>query len=201
VIQNQHQYKVTNSKLKDLEQSLVELTNNPRGLSERLLQAEKAGLQIWIDRLKAEVDEYDRLRQGESKFTFSSLPELPIALIKARIAKGMTQKQLAEKIGVREQQIQRYESSHYGSASFDRVTEISEALEISLSEIVMGVTRPERGWNFGIYPVLPTIAVAKDNNSINSFCNTSVSEFQSMLSHSDYRFDPALSAKHLPKHN
>lgn len=71
MIQNQHQYKVTNSKLKDLEQSLVELANNPRGLSERLLQAEKAGLQVWIDRLKAEIDEYDRLRQGESKFTFS----------------------------------------------------------------------------------------------------------------------------------
>jgi hypothetical protein len=60
VIQNQHQYKVTNSKLKDLQQSLVELANNPRGLSERLLQAEKVGLQIWIDRLKAELDEYNR---------------------------------------------------------------------------------------------------------------------------------------------
>lgn len=198
MIQNQHQYKVTNSKLKDLQQSLAELANNPRDLSERLLQAEKAGLQIWIDRLKTEIDEYDRLRQGESKFTFSSLPELPIALIKARIAKGMTQKQLAEKIGVREQQIQRYESSHYGSASFDRVTEISEALEISLSEIVMGVTRASNSWS---YPVLPTIAAAKDNNSISNFCNTSVSEYQPILSHSDYRFDPTMSAKCLASHN
>jgi HTH-type transcriptional regulator / antitoxin HipB len=198
VIQNQHQYKVTNSKLKELEKSLAELANNPRDLSERLLQAEKAGLQIWIDRLKAEVDEYDRLRQGESEFKFSSLPELPIALIKARIAKGMTQKQLAEKIGVREQQIQRYESSHYGSASFDRVTEISEALEISLSEVVMGVTRGSNSW---IYPVLPTISAAKDDNSISNFCNTSVSEYQSILSHSDYQLDPAMAAKYLANYN
>jgi transcriptional regulator with XRE-family HTH domain len=138
------------------------------------------------------------LRQGESKFTFSSLPELPIALIKARIAKGMTQKQLAEKIGVREQQIQRYESSHYGSASFDRVTEISEALEISLSEVVMGVTRGSKSW---IYPVLPTIEVAKDNNSIGNFCNTSVSEYQSILSHSEYQFDLTMSAKYLASYN
>jgi hypothetical protein len=55
VIQNQHQYKVTNSKLKDLQQSLVELANNPRGLSERLLQAEKVGLQIWIGRSRYRV--------------------------------------------------------------------------------------------------------------------------------------------------
>jgi transcriptional regulator with XRE-family HTH domain len=132
------------------------------------------------------------------RLPFSSLPELPIALIKARIAKGMTQKQLAEKIGVREQQIQRYESSHYGSASFDRVTEISEALEISFSEIVMEVSR---GWKFGIYPVLPTIEVAKENNSIGNFCNTSVSESRNMLSHSDYQFDLAMSTKYLVSYN
>jgi transcriptional regulator with XRE-family HTH domain len=127
------------------------------------------------------------------RLPFSSLPELPIALIKARIAKGMTQKQLAEKIGVREQQIQRYESSHYGSASFDRVTEISEALEIAMEV--------SRGWKFGIYPVLPTIEVAKENNSIGNFCNTSVSESRNMLSHSDYQFDLAMSTKYLVSYN
>jgi HTH-type transcriptional regulator / antitoxin HipB len=166
VIQNQHQYRVTNSKLKDLEQSLAELANNPRGLSARLLQSEKAGLQVWIDRLKAEIDEYDRLKQGESTFKFSSLPELPIALIKARIAKGMTQKQLAEKIGVREQQIQRYESSHYCSASFDRVTEISEALEISFSEIVMGVSRGSTDSQLELLELLEPVRVYVPDLSI-----------------------------------
>jgi HTH-type transcriptional regulator / antitoxin HipB len=139
VIQNKHQYKVTNSKLKELEQSLANLAANPEGLSERLWQSQQAGVRVWIDRLTAEIAEYDRLQQGESVFKISSLTELPIALIKARIASGMTQKELAEKIGVKEQQIQRYEANHYDSASFERLRKVFEALGISFKEIIMEI--------------------------------------------------------------
>ena len=139
MIQNQHQFKVTNSKLKELEQSLADLTENKEGLTDRLLQAQQAGLSVWIDRLKAEISEYELLQQGESVLKINSLTELPIALIKARISRGMTQKDLAEKIGIQEQQIQRYEANHYDSASFDRLQEIFEALGISFKEIVMEI--------------------------------------------------------------
>jgi HTH-type transcriptional regulator / antitoxin HipB len=139
VIQNKHQYKVTNSKLKELEHSLANLAANPEGLSERLWQSQQAGVRVWIDRLTAEIAEYDRLQQGESVFKISSLTELPIALIKARIASGMTQKELAEKIGIKEQQIQRYEANHYESASFERLREVFEALGISFKEIIMEI--------------------------------------------------------------
>lgn len=137
MIQNQHQYKITHSKLKELELTLLNLADNPTQLSERLWQSEQAGVQVWIDRLKTEIIEYDLLQKGQSSLKISSLSELPIALIKARISSGMTQKELAEKIGVQEQQIQRYESNHYSSVSFDRLKEIFEALEISFKEIVM----------------------------------------------------------------
>ncbi len=139
MIQNQHQYKVTNSKLKELEQSLAHLTDNPEELSDRLLKAQQAGLQVWIDRLKADVVEYERLQQGESILKINSLTELPIALIKARIAKGMTQKELAEKIGIQELQIQRYEANHYDSASFERLREVFEALGISFKEVIIEI--------------------------------------------------------------
>ena len=140
MIQNQHQYKITNSKLKELELVLLNLADNPTQLSERLWQSQQAGVQVWIDRLKTEIIEYDLLQKGQSVLKISSLSELPIALIKARISRGMTQKELAEKIGVQEQQIQRYESNHYSSVSFDRLKEIFEALEISFKEVVMELT-------------------------------------------------------------
>ncbi len=59
-----------------------------------------------------------------------SLAELPIALIKARIAKGLTQKQLAERIGIQEQQVQRYEAADYDTISFDRLITIAQILGI-----------------------------------------------------------------------
>jgi HTH-type transcriptional regulator/antitoxin HipB len=39
------------------------------------------------------------------------LTELLVALIEARIAAGLTQKALADRLGVAEQQIQRYEAT------------------------------------------------------------------------------------------
>jgi transcriptional regulator with XRE-family HTH domain len=56
----------------------------------------------------------------------------------------MTQKELAAKIGVQEQQIQRYEADRYASASLTRLTEIARALEIIFAhpvEFQMGLYR------------------------------------------------------------
>ncbi|WP_310423002.1 helix-turn-helix transcriptional regulator [Chamaesiphon sp. VAR_48_metabat_135_sub] len=43
---------------------------------------------------------------------------------------GMTQGELADKIGIKEQQIQRYESNHYQAVGFDRLLEIARILSI-----------------------------------------------------------------------
>jgi HTH-type transcriptional regulator / antitoxin HipB len=144
MIQNEHQYKVTQTKLRELEQSLIDLDINSGNLSERLLQAEKKGLQILTDRLYSEIVEYDNLKQQRTPIQICSLDELAIGLIKARISTGMNQKELAAKIGVQEQQIQRYEENQYASASLTRLTEIARALEIIFADPVefqMGLSR------------------------------------------------------------
>jgi HTH-type transcriptional regulator / antitoxin HipB len=144
MIQNEHQYKVTQTKLRELEKSLIDVDINSDNLSERLLQAEKKGIQVLIDRLGAEIVEYDNLKQQRTPIQICSLDELAIGLIKARISTGMTQKELAAKIGVQEQQIQRYEENQYASASLARLTEIARALEIIFAnpvEFQMGLSR------------------------------------------------------------
>ena len=55
----------------------------------------------------------------------SALPEM---LIKARIARGMTQRDLAARIGLKEQQIQRYEATDYASASLSRIMDVVAGL-------------------------------------------------------------------------
>lgn len=144
MIQNEHQYKVTQTKLRELEKSLLDLDVERSNLSVRLLQAEKKGIQVLIDRLRSEVVEYDNLKQQKTPIQISSIDELAIGLIKARISRGMTQKELAVKIGVQEQQIQRYEENRYASASLARLTEIARALEIIFDrpvELQMGLSR------------------------------------------------------------
>lgn len=56
------------------------------------------------------------------------LESLPDMLIEERKRLGFTQKQLAEKMGLCEQQIQRYEATRYQSASLRRIEEVAQAL-------------------------------------------------------------------------
>ena len=57
-----------------------------------------------------------------------------MALIRARIAMGMTQKELADLMGVKEQQVQRDEANQYNSAGFRRIAEVADALKIQIQE-------------------------------------------------------------------
>jgi HTH-type transcriptional regulator/antitoxin HigA len=60
------------------------------------------------------------------------LEELPKALIQARIAGGLSQEELAAKLDLKPQQVQRYEATEYQSASLERVTEVARVLGVKL---------------------------------------------------------------------
>jgi HTH-type transcriptional regulator / antitoxin HipB len=66
----------------------------------------------------------------------TSLHELPIALIEARIAARLTQRQLAERIGVAEQQVQRWEANDYSGVGLDRLQSIADALGVQIHETI-----------------------------------------------------------------
>lgn len=131
MITNERQYKITRSETKRLETAAAELAQRP---SDPITSLSLDALRSQIEDLHAQLVEYERLRSGASSvFAVTSLAELPRDLIRARIAKGFTQRQLAEKLGLKEQQIQRYESSEYSGASVARMLEIAEALDLDVA--------------------------------------------------------------------
>lgn len=134
MIQNQHQYQVTQNKLLDLERGLVELEKIKDTLHPRQFLGRKNGLSKTISTLQQEISDYESLKQQQTSIKIASIKELPLALIRARIAMGMTQKELAEKMGVKEQQVQRDEANQYSSAGFRRIAEVADALEIKIKE-------------------------------------------------------------------
>jgi HTH-type transcriptional regulator / antitoxin HipB len=141
MIQNERQYKITRSKLKQLsiDRSALDL---PTDLHPRQMLARKNSLGILIGELEQEIVEYNRLKSGRvTQFPIESLQDLPRVAIEARIAAGLTQKELAEKIGVQEQQIQRYEANNYQAVGFDRLQEVMSALDVTLGKTVMQLGR------------------------------------------------------------
>lgn len=87
-----------------------------------------------IDELQHQLDVYDHLKNGNFRcIPCDSLDDLPNLFIAARIAQNLSQSALADKLGIPEQQIQRYESMDYDTASLSRLREVSEALNLKVS--------------------------------------------------------------------
>ena len=98
-----------------------------------LREAEQRAIRSEIVKLEADIAHYDLLKAGEigseKSFALESLPKM---LVEARIAAGMSQTKLAELVGVKPQQIQRYESTGYMGASLARLVDISRILEVKV---------------------------------------------------------------------
>ncbi len=137
MIQNEHQYKISQGKIKEIEQFLEQLYKEKSSLHPRQFKMRENGLQGILAEIQEEIKKYNALKEKPTVIEIKSFAEIPVALIKARIASGMTQKDLADKLGMKEQQIQRYEANQYGSAGFHRLAEVAEALEVTLNNSLL----------------------------------------------------------------
>lgn len=139
MISNERQYKTSKRQLVRLRQAIRDF--DLAAVAEQvgssvLATAELQALRSEEEVVSSQIAEYEELRSGAvTKLTASSLEEIPRILIQARIAQQLTQRELAERIGLKAQQVQRYESSEYRSASLQRLFQIARALELSISRI------------------------------------------------------------------
>lgn len=135
MIKNERQYRITKAQAAKFEHAIERLA--ARGPSKKihplLQKAEADGLRSQLADLRAEIKEYERLRgKKRSTLELSSLDDIPRALIQARIAAGLSQKDLAARLHLKEQQVQRYEATEYASASLARVAAVARALGIKV---------------------------------------------------------------------
>lgn len=104
-------------------------------LDPRLKAAQIDSVRADLTILERQIADFERLRDGEVRsFDADSLAELPRLLIQARIAAGLTQRQLADRLGLKEQQIQRYEATTYEGASFARMVDVADAIGLQVSK-------------------------------------------------------------------
>ncbi len=138
MIKNERQYRITRAQAGQFRHALeqfAEQSVESDHLHPLLRKAQEDALRSQLLDLEAQINEYEALRSGQqTAFEIESLEELPRALIQARIAAGLTQRQLAERIGVKEQQIQRYEDTDYAATSFARLVELARALGLQVRQ-------------------------------------------------------------------
>ena len=136
MITNERQHKIARKRAAGFARAIDQFDARSRELTDvdpRLLRAELEGLKSQLADLRAELDEYDQLKSADlPAISVASFDELASGLIKARIAAGLSQRALAERLNLKEQQIQRYEAEGYASASFRRLCEVAQALEVQV---------------------------------------------------------------------
>jgi HTH-type transcriptional regulator/antitoxin HigA len=112
------------------------------GFRKALAQAEKqtsgkraaavrASYESMIRQLEDEVREYDQVKAGDIKLPrVDRLDQIAPSIVKMRIAKGISQTELARRLGVSKQVISRYEESDYQTVGVATLQEILDALGI-----------------------------------------------------------------------
>jgi ribosome-binding protein aMBF1 (putative translation factor) len=147
MIKNERQYRITRAEAKRFEEALAEAERErrPRGTGLKLWAGQQEALRSQLVELREQLAEYERLeKESKGKVSFAAVEELPRALIRARIAQGLTQEGLARRMGLKPQQVQRYEATEYESASFRRIREVVQALGVRM-ERQSSLTLNERG--------------------------------------------------------
>jgi DNA-binding XRE family transcriptional regulator len=137
LIKNERQYRITQSWAAKFRASLEELTTKPRpkNVHPKMWEAQKAGIESQLRELEDELRDYERLKSGgPNTLELDSLDALPKVLIQARIAAGLTQEDLASRLGLKPQQIQRYEANDYQTASLARLLEIARVLNLRVRD-------------------------------------------------------------------
>lgn len=138
MIYSDKQYGVSSAQLSKLRDALAAARDRASD-QPWLKQAETDALRSQIADIEAELAEYDLLKSGQVSFAKTyALEELPRVLVQARIAAGMSQTELAKKLGMKPQQVQRYEATDYMGASLARLVDISRALCVKTSGSFQG---------------------------------------------------------------
>ncbi|MBL8379605.1 MAG: helix-turn-helix domain-containing protein [Burkholderiales bacterium] len=140
MIKNEWQYRLSKSHAAQFRSALeaIQRQGPPTSIHPLLWKAQIEAIASQYDDLQTEIQEYEKLLVDRPfSIIADNLEDLPRALIKARIALDLSQKQLAERMGLKEQQIQRYEATNYASATLARLNEAATALGVRISERVL----------------------------------------------------------------
>lgn len=134
MITNQRQYLNTQAQAERFRQALA--APDTEGLHPKAAKAMRNGLHSQLEDLETELAEYDALREGRvATLEAESIVGIGEALIKARIVRNLTQKELAERLSLAEQQVQRYEATQYRGVAAERLQQVADALKLRVHEV------------------------------------------------------------------
>jgi ribosome-binding protein aMBF1 (putative translation factor) len=133
MIRNEHEYQEAVRRLHEERRRLREHQERLEhtGLASDEVQRAVDPLRSFHEQLAEEVESYERLKRGELG-ELRNLHGLGTTLVALRIARGLTQRELAQRLGVHESQVSRDERNEYHAVTVDRASKILDVLGVEL---------------------------------------------------------------------
>ena len=128
MIKSDAQRERTVVQIEGFKQALAKVAGEKPGKRSAAIRQSYEGM---IRQLEDDLHEYDQLRTGELALpNVERLDQIAPFFAKMRIAKGVSQTELARRLGVSKQVISRYEESDYQTVAISRLQEILDAIGI-----------------------------------------------------------------------
>src|ERR1700730_8006220 len=128
MIKSDAQRERTAAQIEGFRQALVKVDREMAGKRAIAVRGSYEGM---IRQLEDELREYDELKAGDLTLpNVERLDQIAPFIAKMRIAKGVSQTELARRLGVSKQVISRYEETEYQTVAIARLQEILDAIGI-----------------------------------------------------------------------
>jgi DNA-directed RNA polymerase specialized sigma subunit len=136
MIRNEAEYQEALSRLEDERERLDEHRSRlaEMGLDDAELKRALDPIRSFHLQLEEEVQSYERLKRGDIG-ELLNLHGLGRSLIALRIARGLTQRELAARLGVHESQVSRDERNEYHGVTVERASRILDAMGVRLRSL------------------------------------------------------------------
>ena len=138
MIKSDAQRERTTAQIEGFRQALAKVDREMTGKRAIAVRGSYEGM---IRQLEDELREYDELKSGDLPLpNVERLDQIAPFVAKMRIAKGVSQTELARRLGVSKQVVSRYEETEYQTVAISRLQEILDAIEIvpveSMSQVL-----------------------------------------------------------------
>ena len=128
MIKSDKEFRLAQDAITAMEERVAELSQQPGA---NPTKGRLGALRVDLARLRAEVRQFDAVRRGDLS-DFDTVDLFGRLLIAARLSRGMTQRDLAMRLGVHESQVSRDERHEYAGITLERWRQLCSVLQLDV---------------------------------------------------------------------
>jgi HTH-type transcriptional regulator / antitoxin HipB len=131
VITSEQHYEATKARMARFEEALAHAEDRAAERHPLYQRVLRSNIEAELQTMYEQIAEYETSHCLSPTFTLNNATDLPLALIRARIAAGLKQEDLAERLGLDEEQVRHLEATRFADATPEQLQAVAIFLGVS----------------------------------------------------------------------